>query len=124
MNFQEKVFEATADLRARAATLASTALTEARARADLDRRVKSLKVSLATLSTAGRKLNQVAREHGARFVKQNSSLALAAGKDVSAIARSAYATLAAGPRAKPARTAKATKARKAPARKRTSAKAA
>lgn len=115
MTFQEKVFEATADLRSRALSLANTALTQARARADVAaKRVANLKAPLATLSTAGKELNKVAREHAVRFVKQNSTLAMAAGKDVSALARSTYATLATRATKAPAKS----KARKAPARKR------
>src|ERR1700741_1723569 len=114
MNFQEKVFEATADLRARAFSLANVALTRARTRAELAaKRVEKLKGSLATLSVAGRELNKVARQHASRFVKQNVGVAVDAGKDVSAIARSTYATIARG-----SINAKATKARKGPARKR------
>jgi hypothetical protein len=101
MNFQEKMFETTAELRARAA-----------------KRVQSLKGSLAALTVAGRELNKVARRHAVRFVKENSSLAADAGKDVSALARSTYATLA-----KRSPTKRAT--RKTPAaRKRTASKAA
>ena len=36
---------------------------------------------------AGRELNKVARRHAARFVKENSTIAVDAGKDVSALAR-------------------------------------
>ncbi|MEJ0084486.1 MAG: hypothetical protein WDO72_02280 [Pseudomonadota bacterium] len=99
MNFQEKVLEATAELRSRAA-----------------KRVEGLKGSLATLSVASREFNKVARRHVARFVKENSTIAVAAGKDVSALARTTFATLAKRPAAKTTR--------KPPARKRSSAKAA
>jgi hypothetical protein len=81
LNIQEKMFVTTADLRARAATLAA-------------KRVEVLKGSFAALAIAGRELNKVARRHAVRFVKENSSLAIEAGKDVSTIARSTYATLA------------------------------
>jgi hypothetical protein len=105
MNFQEKMFETTAHLRARAAALAT-------------KRVEVLKGSMAALTVAGRELNKVARRHAVRFVKENSSLAIDAGKDVSALARSTYATLAKRGTAKQ-------KARKAPAaRKRAASKAA
>lgn len=101
MNFQEKMFETTADLRARAA-----------------KRVEVLKGSLAALTDAGRELNKVARRHATRFVKENSTLAVSAGKDVSALARSTFATLS-------KRAAAPQKARKtANARKRTARKAA
>ena len=60
MNFQEKMFETTAQLRARAAW-------HRRRRPPLapDRRQarRSLKGSLATLTVAGRELNKVARRH-------------------------------------------------------------
>ena len=95
MTFQEKLFEATAELRNRAAVLANAAVEVARTRADVAaKRVELLKGSLVTLSTASRQLNKVARNHAARFVKENSALAAAAGKDVSALARTTYATLA------------------------------
>ena len=117
MNFQEKVLEATADLRSRAALLADEALKTARARAGIAaKRVEVLKGSLATLTVASRAFNKVARRHAARFVKENSTIAVAAGKDVSALARSTVAALAKRPAGK--------KARKTAARKRSSSKAA
>lgn len=76
MNFQEKMFETTAGLR----TLAA-------------KRVQVLKGSLATLSVAGRELNKVARRHAVRFVKENSSIAVEAGRDVSALAQTTYTSL-------------------------------
>jgi hypothetical protein len=76
MNFQEKVLEATADLRSRAT-----------------RRVEGLKGSLEALTIVGREFNKVARRHAVRFVKQNSVIAAEAGKEVSALARSSFATL-------------------------------
>jgi hypothetical protein len=95
MTFQEKMFEATADLRARAAALATAAVATARTRADVAaKRMELLKGSLVTLSAASRQLNKVARNHAVRFVKENSALAAAATKDVSALARTTYATLA------------------------------
>jgi len=119
MNFKEKVFETTAELRNRAAELASGAVATARVRVQAAaKRAGSLKGSLTTLTTAGRELNKVARRHAQRFVKENSSIAVNAGKDVSALARTTYATLAKRPAA-------ARKARKAPAaRKRAARKAA
>jgi hypothetical protein len=48
---------------------------------------------LEALTTVGREFNKVARRHAARFVKQNSIIASEAGKDVSALARSTFATL-------------------------------
>ncbi|HEV7607240.1 MAG TPA: hypothetical protein VGO61_07875 [Steroidobacteraceae bacterium] len=95
MNFQEKMFETTVDLRARAAALASAAAANARAGARVAaKRIDAIKGSLATLTVAGRKLNKVARRHAVRFMKENASLAADAGKDVSALARTTYATLA------------------------------
>jgi hypothetical protein len=121
MNLQERVFEATADLRTRALALANTALAQARARADVAaKRVGTIKVSLATLSTAGRALNKVARQHAVRFVKQNSAIALDAGKDVSALARSTFATLSGTPGRKSKRATRVTRTN----RKRATAKAA
>ena len=102
MNFQEKMFETTADLRARAAALADMAVTTARARAQVAaKRVEGLKGSFAALTVAGREFNKVARRHAVRFVKENSSIAVEAGKDVSALARTTYATLAKRGTAKP-----------------------
>jgi hypothetical protein len=100
MNFQEKVFESTADLRARAA-----------------KRVELLKGSFATLKVAGSEFNKVALRHVSRFVKENSAIATEAGKDVGALARATFAQLASKPAA-PAR-----KARKPAVRKRAAAKA-
>ncbi|MEO8019225.1 MAG: hypothetical protein ABI769_15540 [Pseudomonadota bacterium] len=119
MNFQEKMFETTADLRTRAATLASVAVATARARAQIAaKRVAGFKSSFAALTVAGREFNRVARRHVVRFVRENSSLAADAGKDMSALARTTYATLAKrAPAKRPARKAPA-------ARKRSSSKAA
>jgi len=119
MNFQEKMLETTADLRARAAAMANVAVTTARSRAAVAaKRVGVLKGSFAALTVAGREFNKVARRHAARFVKENSTLAASAGKDVSALARTTFATLTQRAAAKP-------KARKAPAaRKRATRKAA
>ena len=88
MNFQEKLFETTADLRARAAALANVAVSTARARAQVAaKRVDVLKGSFDALTVAGREFNKVARRHAVRFVKENSTIAADAGKDVSALAR-------------------------------------
>jgi len=95
MNFQERLIEASSELRARATALTTAALDVARARADVAaKRVDVLKGSFATLSVAGRELNKVAQRHASRFVKENSAIALAAGKDVGALARSTYESLA------------------------------
>ena len=102
MTFQEKMFATTADLRTRAAALTNLAVTKARARAQAAaKRVDALKGSFATLTVAGRELNKVARRHAVRFAKENSSIAVEAGKDVSALARTTYATLAKRVAAKP-----------------------
>jgi hypothetical protein len=122
MNLQEKLFETTAELRARATALTAAALDVARARANVAaKRVDVLKGSLATLSDAGRAFSKVAQRHGTRFVKENSELAFAAGKDVSAIARTTYASLAGR---KAAKAAKAKTARKPRASTKRAAKAA
>ncbi|HEY6123754.1 MAG TPA: hypothetical protein VIV63_03820 [Steroidobacteraceae bacterium] len=119
MNFQERMLEATAQLRARTAALATVAVTTARTQAQVAaKRVGGLKGSLTALKTVGRELNKVARLHGTRFVKENSAIAVGAGKDLSALARTTYAALAKRPAA-------ARKTRKAPAaRKRAARKAA
>jgi hypothetical protein len=119
MNFQEKLFETTADFRARAAALANMAVTTARTRASVAaRRAESLKGALGVITVAARALNKVARRHAGRFVKENASIAAEARKDVSMLARTTFATLARRGAVKP-------KTRKVPtARKRASAKAA
>jgi hypothetical protein len=124
MNFQEKLLETTADLRARAFSFANAALPKARAR--ITARVDVLKHSFETLSAARRGLKKVARVHTARFVKENSAIAAKAGRDVSALARTAYVTLTQGAVTPPARrTSQATRARKSSAKRaRTAAKAA
>jgi len=76
MNFQEKVIEASAQLRERTA-----------------QRVEGFRKSLVVLNDASRQLNQVARVHASRFMKQNSPLVAAVRKDVSELARSTFATL-------------------------------
>jgi hypothetical protein len=106
MNFQEKMFDATSDLRARAGEFATAVLARAKFRAGVAaKRVKALQGSLETLSGVSREFNKVARTHSRRFVKENSALALDAGKDVSKLARATFATLL--------RKAPVTKARKA-----------
>jgi hypothetical protein len=118
MNLQEKMFEATAQLRARAEALAQAALETTRNRADsAARRVDGLKKSIAVLNDAGRQFNQVARRHASRFVKQNSPLVAAVRKDVSQLARTTLATLTQAPVQK--KTRKPARARKNAARSRT-----
>lgn len=107
MNFQEKLMEASADLRARAAALAASAIGNSRVR---------LKASLAVLNGAGRELKKVARRHGTRFVKQNSIIAADVRKEVTTLAQSTYASLTRRPAPK--------KARRAPAARKRAAKAA
>lgn len=119
MNFQEKLIEASSELRARASAFTTAALDVARERADVaSRRVDLLKGSFAKLSIAGRELNKVAQRHASRFVKDNSAIAVAAGKDFGALARSTYATLSGRKTSTKARKPRAT------TRKRASAKAA
>ena len=117
MNFQEKLMEASAEIRTRAAALAASAMGNARAQAELaGKRATQLKASLAVLNGAGRELNKVARRHAARFVKQNSSIAADVRKEVTTLAQSTYASLT--------RRAAPKKARRAPAARKRAAKAA
>jgi len=117
MNFQEKLTEASADLRSRAAALAAIAIGNARVPADLAaKRASRLKASLAVLSGAGRDLNKVARRHVTRLVKQNSIIAADVRKDVTTLAQSTYASLT--------RRRAPKKARRAPAARKRAAKAA
>src|SRR5262249_15628958 len=112
-----KIFETTAEWRQRAVEIANAALNEAKVQAKAaGQRMDQLKGSVAVLGIAGREFNNVARRHGARFVKQNSTLATAAGKDFSQLARDTYATFTRKP-APP-------KARRSNTRKRARAKAA
>jgi hypothetical protein len=111
MNFQEKLFETTADLRARAEILAQTAAKRA------EQRFETLRGSFDVLNTAGREFNKVARRHAIQFVKQNSSIAAQVRDDVSTLARTAFATLTRKPTARKARTARKA-GLAAPARKR------
>src|SRR5690348_13495014 len=94
MTFQERLIEASSDLRARASAFTTAALDHALKRAGFAAQsVDGLKGSFATLTVAGRELNKVAQRHASRFVKENSALAKAAGKDFGALARSTYSTL-------------------------------
>jgi hypothetical protein len=99
MYFQDKIIETTQELRARAATLGKAALITARERAGLaasrvETRVGALKSSLAKLGVAGRELEKVARRHGATFVKQNATIAMAARKDVTSLALTTFDAIA------------------------------
>jgi hypothetical protein len=104
MNFQEKLLEASSELRTRTAALAASALERARSRATLASK------GISVLNVAGRELNKVARRHAVRFVKQNSTIAAAVRKDVTDLARTTYASLA--PRTAPKKARRATTARK------------
>ena len=89
MNFQEKMLVVATDLGSRSLALAQTALDAGRVRAqDAARRAALVQ---ASLGVSGRELNKVVRRHAARFVKENVTIARAAGSDVSAIARDTYA---------------------------------
>ena len=117
MNFQEKLAETSAELRARAAALAASAVDNARAQAGLAaKRATRLKASLVVLNGAGRELNTVARRHVARFVKQNSSIAADVRKELTTLAKSTFASLK--------QPAAPKKARRAPAARKRTARAA
>src|SRR5262245_17502995 len=93
MNFQEKMLGVAAELQARSLALANTAVESARVRAqDAAKRAALLQGSIATLGVSGRALNKIVRRHATRFVQENTTIARAAGKDVSALARDAYAS--------------------------------
>lgn len=111
MNIPSQVIESTADLRARAAALADSAVTRARALLT-SKRADSVKASLTALQLAGREFNKVARRHASRFVKENSVIARDAGKEVTALARSTYTSLAKQVASPAAKTARKTTARK------------
>jgi hypothetical protein len=88
MNFQEKVFEIAEGFRNRADAVVQVALSAARTQAA--KRADTLKTTMTALQVAGREFGAVARRHGARFVKENATLARAAGQDVSALVSSTY----------------------------------
>jgi hypothetical protein len=77
MNFQRKLREVSADVRARTVE-----------------GIGRLNASLQMIGGAGRELGRLARRHGERFVKQNGNLASAVGQDLSRVARSTYDSLA------------------------------
>ena len=118
MNFQEKLVEGTAELRARVAAFANAAANTARARTGVAAKpVETLKATFGAFAVAGCALNKVARRHAIRFVKDNASIAADARKDVAALARTTYASFVTRGAVKP-------KNLKAPvSRKRASAKA-
>jgi hypothetical protein len=105
MNFQEKLLEASSELRTRAAALAASALEKARSRAGLASQ------RMSVLNVAGQQLNKVARRHAVRFVKQNTTIASAVRKEVSDLARTTYASLVTRPAPKKARRAPAARKR-------------
>jgi hypothetical protein len=113
MNFQEKLFESTADLRARAETIAQAAAKRA------EQRLETLRGSFDVLNTASREFNKVARRHAIQFVKQNSSIAAQVRDDVSTLARSTFASLTRKPTARTASKAGVTRKAAPAARKRT-----
>ena len=92
MNIQEKLLFASAELRTRAAALATAARNAAQDRTRL----------IGVLDGARREFSNVTRRHAERFVKQNSALARAVRKDVSQLARATYASLAVRPASRPA----------------------
>jgi hypothetical protein len=97
MNFQEKLFETTADLRSRAAEFAASAVETARTQAEVAaKRAEKLKGPISVLNLAGREFGKVARRHASQFVKQNSSLAAKVRDDVTELARTTFASLQKG----------------------------
>ena len=94
MNFQDKTVETVADFGAGVRIAATRAVRLARAQAaQVTRGFDRLQPSLQALQSAGLELNQVARRHLSRFVKENVVIAQEAGSDVAALARSTYARL-------------------------------
>jgi hypothetical protein len=89
MNLQEKLIENAAQIRARAGEITATAI--ATARTGASRAAERLEL----LKSVGQGLNTVTRRHATRFVKQNRTLAMAAGKDLRGLVRSTFATFAA-----------------------------
>ena len=119
MNFQEKIADATAELRACADSFAQAAFETARARAGAAAsKVQGFRNSLAVLNDAGRQLNQVARRHARRFVKQNSPLVAAVREDVSQLARATISSLSTKQTSKKTRKPSATRKTTAGSRKR------
>jgi hypothetical protein len=95
MNFQEKLIESAGDIRARAATLAAGAVEAARENVTLAaQRARDLRGSLTLIRSAGLELGGVARRHVSRLVSENRAIAIEAGRDLTALARSTYAMLA------------------------------
>jgi hypothetical protein len=116
MNLQYKVFESAAVLAERAAALANATAAKVRERAIKAGDKAGLSKTLAQLKVAGGELQKIAFQHGTRFVKENASIAQAAGKDLTDLTRSVYSQFA--QKQKPARQGrKPASARKRPARK-------
>jgi hypothetical protein len=127
MTLNERILEAGAKVRERAAIAANQALETTRERAA--KRVAVLKGSLNTLSRAGKQLNTVARLHAGRLVEKNKDslkvlakdskatweIVADAGKDVSSLARKTFQSLIDVPA--PKKVAKAARTRKPRARK-------
>ena len=108
MTLQEKLMAASAELRARAASLTGAAFKATREQTDVAAaRVAGLRNSLTVLAAARTELRKAARRHADRFVKQNSPLFAAVRKDMSELARSTYQTLTTGqaPKTRRARSA-------------------
>jgi hypothetical protein len=103
MKIQEKILQASTELRLRAGSLAASTLATARDRAKL----------ISVLAGARREFGKVARRHAGQFVKQNSTIAAAVRKDVSELARSTYGSLFTLAPAKKTRRAPAARTRSA-----------
>jgi hypothetical protein len=113
MNFQSKVFESAAVLAERTVALANATAARVRNRAAQISESADLKVTLEQLKAAGGEFQKIARQHGARFVKENAVIAKAAGKDLMHLGRSVYANFSRDekPAARPARKATSTRKR-------------
>jgi hypothetical protein len=110
MNLRDKAFEKAEDFRDRALAYAHAAIETARGRAPLSPEARTrIETSLTALKLAGRSLRKVAGLHASKFVEQNSTLVRAAGKDVSALARSTYQQFTQGAAAPKPRKATATR---------------
>lgn len=97
MNLKEKVMEASANLRERAAVFVEATAKATRAQTDAAAgQMAALRKSLVVLDAARLELNKLARRHASRIVKQNSPLFSAVRRDVSELAHSTYQTLSAG----------------------------
>jgi len=97
MNFQEKLTDLAQRVRSNPAAFASAAAAAARRRLEAgQRRMHVLRKSFDVLNSAGQEFGQVTRHHANRLMKQNSPLLAAAGKDISALARTTFRTLVDG----------------------------